>query len=81
MFDGLTNQHPVERISMQCRKLVEVKHGSFVEWQRFYSVALTLLFDKTIKRAGERQLAERMLNREFPDRHDAQQHFIRRIGE
>ncbi len=81
MLDGLANQHPVERIAMQCGELMEMKYCAFFEWQHRDSMLLPLLQDKSIERRRQRQLSEGMCDRELPYRHHTEQDFIGRIGE
>lgn len=54
MLNGLTNQHPVERVPMQRGKLMEVKHGPFIEWERGDPMSLTLIHEKTFDGTGQR---------------------------
>ena len=69
MFDGLADEHAIKRVSMQDRKFVKVEDGPFIERKRRNPMSLPLLYDKTLDRARQRQLAKRMLHGDFPNRH------------
>ena len=81
VLNGLADQHAIKRVSVQQGKLVKVKNGSLVQRERSDPMPLTLFHNKAIERTGERQLAQGMLDREFPDRHGAEENFVGRIGE
>jgi hypothetical protein len=67
VLNGLADQHAIKRVSMQQGKFVQVKNGSLVQRERGDPMSLTLFHNKAIERTGERQLAQGMLDREFPN--------------
>ena len=81
VLNGLADQHAIKRVSMQQGKLVKVKNGLLAQRERGDPMSLTLFHNKAIECAGERQLSQSMLHREFPDRHGAEENFVGRIGE
>jgi hypothetical protein len=58
VLDGLTNQHPVERVAVQDGKLVQVKHCAFFKRQNSYPVLLSLFQYKLIERSRHGQLSK-----------------------
>lgn len=76
MLDGLTYEHPIERISMEGRQLVEMKDGAFIERERRDPMSFAIGCHKVMKRAGKRQFAQGMLDRDFPHRYRAEQNLV-----
>ena len=71
MLYSLTNKHPVKRVSMERRQLVEVKNRTLVERQSHDSMPLTLFPNKAFERTRQRKSSKRMLDGEFPNGHRA----------
>ena len=51
----------------------------FIERQRTDPMLLPLLHEKSLDRAWQRQLTQRMPHRRLPDRHRTEQHIIGRV--
>lgn len=79
MFDGLADQHPVKRVSMQRRKFVEVEDSLFIKRKYPDPMPFPLVNDETLNRTRQRQLPKRMLHGELPNGHCTQQHLVGRI--
>jgi hypothetical protein len=76
MFDGLADEHAIKRISMQRGELMKMEHSPFIEWKRRNPMPFPLLHHKTLNGTRERQLPKRMLHRNLPDGHRAEQYLI-----
>lgn len=72
MFNGLTDEHPVKRVSVQCRKFVKVEDRPFIERKDRNPMSFPLLNDETLNRFRQRQLPKRMLHGNLPNGHCAQ---------
>jgi len=81
MFDGLADQHAIERVSMQGRQFVEVKNGGFLKGELGDAVTLPLIHEESVERTRQRQLAQGMFDGKLPHRDDAEKDFVGRIGE
>ena len=62
MLNGLADQHAIKRDSVQQGKFVQMKNGWLVQRERGDPISLTFFHNKAIERAGERQLAQGMLD-------------------
>ena len=80
MLDGLTDEHSIERIAMERRQFVKMKHGTLMKRERHYSMPFTMSHDELIERSGKRQLTERMFNRNFPHRYRTEQDLMGGVG-
>lgn len=81
VLNGLADQHAIKRVSVQRGKFVQMKNGSLVQRESGDPMPLTFFHNKAIEGAWERQLAQGMLDGEFPERHGAEKDLIGRIGE
>jgi hypothetical protein len=66
VLDGLTDQEPVERITMEERQLRQMKYCRFVYIKTWYLVQPSLFGKVEIRRAWERQFANLPLDDSFP---------------
>ena len=60
---------------------MEMKHGELAQRESGDPMSLAFLRNKPIERAGKRQFAESMLDRQFPNRYDAEKNFVDGIRE
>lgn len=81
MLNGLTHQYPIERVSMQCRKLIQMQYSPFMQRQSTDPVRLTLACDELLDATWERQPSHGMLDREFADGYHTEHDLVGRIDE
>lgn len=81
MFNGLADQHPVKRVSMQRRKFVEVEDSLFTKRKYRNPMSFPLLNDEALNRTRQGKLPKRMLHGELPNGHCTQQHLVGGIRE
>lgn len=81
VLDGLANEHPVERISMQCGQFVQVNDRLLIERQCRNPMPLALLDDESVQRTRQRQFSEGVLDGQFPYRDGAEKDLVARVGE
>ena len=62
VLNGLADQHAIKRVSVQQGEFVKVKNGSLVQRECGDPMSLTFFHNKVIKRVGEGQLAQGMLD-------------------
>lgn len=52
MLDGLTHKHSIERIAMERRQFVKMKHGTLMKRERRYSMPFTMSHDELSSAVG-----------------------------
>ena len=80
MRQRLTNEHPVEGITMQGGQGAPLRHGGFVQNQRGDEMFVALQRNKLRRRLRQGKFAKAVLEGNFPKRNDAQENLILRIA-
>jgi hypothetical protein len=72
----LTDQHPVERIAMQCGQSTQLRHGGFIQGQRRDEMLFALQRDKLRGRLRQGKFAQAVFEGDFPERNRAQENLV-----